>query len=55
MKAVPENAQYALNYARKMLWMGQQLTRNFAENVPLLWFDCTTEFVSWRKYGNAIF
>ena len=36
MKAVPKNALYALNYARKMLWMGQQLTRNFAGNVPPL-------------------
>jgi len=36
MKAVPKNVQYALNYVLKMLWMGQQLTRNFAENVPPL-------------------
>jgi hypothetical protein len=36
MKAVPKNAQCALIYVRKMLWMGQQLTRSFAGNVPSL-------------------
>jgi hypothetical protein len=36
MTAVPKNAQRALIYALKMLWMGEQLTRSFAENVPPL-------------------